>query len=85
MRPRDAWIVSLVRPFRFECVRDAGRVPSNITAPAAYSPVRLIYVHIIQFSCCGLYSGAPYSAENTVETFRYHYVPSMSLIYRFSI
>jgi hypothetical protein len=30
MRPRDAWIVSLVRPFRFECVRDAGRVPSNM-------------------------------------------------------
>ena len=28
--------------------------------------MRLIYVHIIQFSCCGLYSGAPYSAENTV-------------------
>ena len=31
--------------------------------------MQLIYVHMIQFSCCGLYSGAPYSAENTV-----HYV-----------
>ena len=28
--------------------------------------MRLICVHIIQFSCCGLYFGAPYSAENTV-------------------
>ena len=32
MFPLDAFIVSLLRPFGFECVTEAGRIPIYITA-----------------------------------------------------
>ena len=49
------------------CARNLAYGNSILKTPTAYSPVRLIYVHIIQFICCGLHSGAHYSAENTVK------------------